>query len=71
MDWELQNLPVAVDPDALPYTENKMGYEELARYIESGKPVFVDFYAPLCGPCRQMMPMVDSLKTAYQVKLIS
>ncbi len=69
MDWELQNLPVAVDPDAIPDTENKMGYEELTRYIESGKPVFIDFYAPWCGPCRQMMPMMDSLKTEYHGKM--
>jgi thioredoxin 1 len=69
MDWELQNLPVAVDPDAKPDTENKMEYEELARYIGSGKPVFVDFYAPWCGPCREMMPMIDELKTKYQGKI--
>jgi len=69
MDWELQNLPVAVDPDAKPDTENKMEYEELARYIESGKPVFVDFYAPWCGPCRTMMPMVDELKTKFHGKI--
>jgi thioredoxin len=69
MDWELQNLPVAVDSDAKPDTENKMEYKELARFIESGKPVFVDFYAPWCGPCRTMMPMVDELKTKYQGKI--
>jgi thioredoxin len=69
MDWELQNLPVAVDPDAKPDTENKMEYEELARFIHSGKPVFVDFYAPWCGPCRQMMPMIDELKTKYHGKI--
>lgn len=69
MDWELKNLPVAIDPDAKPDTENKMEYEELARFIESGKPVFVDFYAPWCGPCRTMMPMVDELKAKYHGKI--
>jgi thioredoxin 1 len=69
MDWELQNLPVVADPDATPDTENRIEYEELARYIESGKPVFVDFYAPWCGPCLTMMPMVDELKTKYQGKI--
>jgi len=69
MDWELQNLPVLIDPDAKPDTENKMDYEELARLIESGKPVFIDFYAPWCGPCRQMMPMVDELKAKYYGKI--
>jgi thioredoxin len=69
MDWELQNRPVVIDPDAKPDTENKMDYEELARFIESGKPVFIDFYAPWCGPCRTMMPMVDELKTKYHGKI--
>ena len=69
MDWELQNLPMAVGPDAKPDTENKMEYEELARFIESGKPVFVDFYAPWCGPCRTMMPMVVELKTKDHGKI--
>lgn len=69
MDWELQNLPVIIDPDAKPDTENKLEYEELARLIESGKPVFIDFYAPWCGPCRQMMPMVDELKIKYHGKI--
>ncbi|PKP02205.1 MAG: thioredoxin [Bacteroidetes bacterium HGW-Bacteroidetes-9] len=69
MDWELQNMPVAVDPDAKPDTENKMEYEELARFIDSGKPVFVDFYATWCGPCRTMMPMVEELKTKYHGKI--
>ncbi len=72
MDWELQNLPVAVDPDAQPDTENKMTYEELARLIVSGKPVLIDFYAPWCGPCRQMKPLIDSLKAEYhgQVRIV-
>lgn len=69
MDWELQNLPVVVDTDAKPDTENKMEYEELARFIESGKPVFIDFYAPWCGPCRTMMPTIDKLKTEYHGKI--
>lgn len=69
MDWELQDLPVVVDPDAKPDTENKMEYEELARFIASGKPVFIDFYAPWCGPCRQMMTMIDELKTKYHGKI--
>jgi len=46
-----------------------MEYEELARFIESGKPVFVDFYALWCGPCRTMMPTIDELKLKYHGKI--
>ncbi len=69
MEWELLNLPVIMEPDARPDTDNKMTSEQYHAILSEGSPVFFDFYAPWCGPCRKMMPMIDSLMVEYHPQI--
>jgi thioredoxin 1 len=54
--------------DAEPIHVTDATFEETV--LEASLPVLVDFWAPWCGPCRMIAPIVEELARAYDGRAV-
>ncbi len=43
---------------------------DFEKTLQAGKPVFIDFWAPWCGPCRIIGPIVEELAPSYKDRAV-
>ena len=63
----VSRLPAAPAGIAGPVTDAT--WKELV--LESKVPVLVDFWAPWCGPCRMIAPLIDEIAQEYGSKIVA
>lgn len=69
MNKAAEKEAMADDPQAMHVSSDDF-QDVLDKAAEEGKPVFVDFYADWCGPCKMAAPIIDKLSEEYKDKAV-
>lgn len=68
MAWRNADLPIQYGNNAM--LTDKTTRSVYDSIVKSNPTVLIDFYAPWCGPCKKMQPLLDELTTEYKGKAL-
>jgi thioredoxin 1 len=66
MAWSSAGKPSTQATLVVADTFTLADYEKL---LQSGEPLLIDYYAPWCGPCKKMEPILSALTTEFAGKV--
>jgi thioredoxin 1 len=66
------NIPTAEEPFFMANIQELSESSFESEVLNSAKPVLVDFWAPWCGPCRRIAPLLEQFaqENAEAVKVV-
>ncbi len=70
LDQDNQNMPQPANDDLI-FDVGTQDFEEKVMKASMEAPILVDFWAPWCGPCKQLGPMLEKIvkETGGHIKL--